>query len=419
MNYEEALSYIHSISWLGSRPGLSRTRELLDSLGDPQKELKFIHIAGTNGKGSVAAMLSSVLTDAGYRTGLYTSPFIDRFNERIKLNGADIPDAALAELTERIRPHAEAMSDHPTEFELITALAFMYFAQEKCDIVVLEAGMGGELDSTNVIDVPELAILTSISLDHTAILGDTIEKIAATKAGIIKEGGDVVCAAADEAAKNVVFAHAERKKAFIYLPEYDKIEVKEHTVDGYRLDYKSMKDIHLALTGSYQAQNAAVVLRCIEVLNDKGWNIPVSAIKSGLSHVVWPARFEILRREPLFIVDGGHNPQGIRSTLNTLDQLLPEQKLNVIFGVMRDKSYNEMLALLRPYAYRLFAVTPDNPRALKADELAKAAEAAGIMSSYYESIPDAIDAASARGERPTLALGSLFMSGEIRRYFGK
>lgn len=416
MTYNEALNYIHSISWLGSRPGLSRTRELLNKLGNPQNDLRFIHIAGTNGKGSVAAMLSSILVCSGYKTGLYTSPFIERFNERIRINGNDIPDDRLAELTEYIRPYAEEMSDHPTEFELITALAFVYFAQEKCDIVVLEAGMGGELDSTNVIDVPELAVLTQIGLDHTAVLGDTIEKIAQTKAGIIKQNGCVVCAATDKTAKSVIYDCAKAKKAFIYAPEYDKMIVNSHTIDGFTLEYGQLKDIRLPLTGSYQPMNAAVVLKCAEVLEEKGWNITQKSILEGLTATKWPARFEVLSKNPLFIVDGGHNPQGIKSTLDTLNELLPKTRVNVIFGVMRDKSYGEMLELLEPYVQKLFAVTPDNPRALPADELAQCAKSTGINSKAYESIKGAIDDAINEG-RPTIALGSLYMSGEIRGYF--
>ena len=192
MTYEEALSYIHSICWKGSKLGLDRTRELLGKLNDPQKELKFIHIAGTNGKGSTAAMLSSILEEAGYRVGLYTSPFINRFNERMQVNHQPIPDEELAALTEYVRPHADAMADSPTEFELITALAMVWFARRQCDIVVLEVGMGGELDSTNIIDVPEAAVIAAMGLDHVKELGPTMADIARAKAGIIKEGGRVV-----------------------------------------------------------------------------------------------------------------------------------------------------------------------------------------------------------------------------------
>lgn len=201
MNYSQALRYIHSVSWLGSRPGLSRTKELLGKLGNPEDKLKFIHIAGTNGKGSVASMLSYILTQAGYKTGLYTSPFINRFNERIKINNIDISDDELAYFTEKIQPLAQSMADPPTEFEIITCLALDYFLYNGCDIAILETGLGGELDSTNAIPVPELSVITSISFDHTAILGDTIEQIASAKAGIIKEGGDVVISANDEQRK--------------------------------------------------------------------------------------------------------------------------------------------------------------------------------------------------------------------------
>ena len=237
MNYEEALEYIHHVSWTGVKPGLSRTFELLDRMGNPQKQLKFVHIAGTNGKGSTAAMTASILEKSGYRTGLYTSPFIHRFNERMQVNGESITDEELAELTEWIRPMAETMEDSPTEFELITALAMEFFRRQVCDIVVLEVGMGGELDSTNVIDTPEMAVITAIGLDHTAELGDTLGKIASAKGGIIKACGDVVIYPQAEEAEIVLKQMAEEKYCHVFQPDFSAITPVSETLSGQTFDY--------------------------------------------------------------------------------------------------------------------------------------------------------------------------------------
>ncbi len=416
MNYNEALNYIHSISWLGSKPGLSRTNELLKLLGDPHKKLKFIHIAGTNGKGSVAAMLSGILTEAGYKTGLYTSPYIERFNERMRINGLDISDDDLCRLTEMIKTYAESMTDHPTEFELITCLAMKFFCEQKCDIVVLETGLGGELDSTNVIDTPELAIITSISFDHTSVLGDTIEEIAAAKAGIIKGNGKVVCCGDNHEAQVVLNKVIEQNSALQYLPKYDKIDITEYNISGYRFTYDGM-ELELPLVGSYQMMNAAIVLRATEVLKENGWNISNKAIREGLKNTKWIARFEVLSTSPLFIVDGGHNPQGIDAAADTINKLLTNEKLTFIFGVMADKDHEYMLSVIAPLAKRIITVTPDNPRALSAENAAVEARKFGINAISAENIQDAVDMALEYDDSPIIALGSLYMCGDIRRSF--
>lgn len=415
MNYNKALEYIHNISWLGSKPGLSRTRELLSLMGNPHDKLRFIHIAGTNGKGSVAAMLSYILSSAGYKTGLYTSPYIDRFNERIRINNIDIPDEELCELVTKIRPLADSLQDHPTEFELITCLAFQYFFEQKCDIVILETGLGGELDSTNVIGCPEAAVLTSINYDHTGILGNTIEEIALAKAGIIKENSSVVIYGDNEDANKIIFSQINEKKALAYMPDYDKINIRSYSIDGYDIRYDNLK-IRLPLIGCYQTKNAALVLKVLEVLRDKGWAIPDSAITDGFSNTRWNARFEVLTKDPIFIVDGGHNPQGINAAIDTIKRLFPDEKMTFIFGVMADKDYELMLELLAPYVKTLLAVTPDNPRALEADLLSNSAKKHGIESSSFKTIKSAIDYAFNHASTPIIALGSLYMSGDIRKY---
>lgn len=421
MTYEEALSYIHSICWKGSKLGLDRTRELLGKLDDPQKELKFIHIAGTNGKGSTAAMLSSILEEAGYRVGLYTSPFINRFNERMQVNHQPIPDEELAALTEYVRPHADAMADSPTEFELITALAMVWFARQKCDIVVLEVGMGGELDSTNIIDVPEAAVIAAMGLDHVKELGPTMADIARAKAGIIKEGGRVVSYGGNPEADEVIAAVCRARNASLCQPDFSAIVPGDFSLEGQTFSYKGWRGLRIPLVGAYQMNNAAVVLETVEVLRQRGWNISDEAVRQGLEDTRWPARFEVLRRDPVFIVDGGHNPHGIRATAESLRRLFPGRKITFVTGVMADKDVEHILGLIVPLADQFFTVRPDNPRAMDAGELARRIEAMGAKATACASVRDGVDRAI-QAEGPhgvACALGSLYMSGEVRSCFGK
>ena len=421
MTYEEALSYIHSICWKGSKLGLDRTRELLGKLNDPQKELKFIHIAGTNGKGSTAAMLSSILEEAGYRVGLYTSPFINRFNERMQVNHQPIPDEELAALTEYVRPHADAMADSPTEFELITALAMVWFARQKCDIVVLEVGMGGELDSTNIIDVPEAAVIAAMGMDHVKELGPTMADIARAKAGIIKEGGRVVSYGGNPEADEVIAAVCRARNASLCQPDFSAIVPGDFGLEGQTFSYKGWRVLRIPLVGAYQMNNAAVVLETVEVLRQRGWSVSDEAVRQGLADTRWPARFEVLRRDPVFIVDGGHNPHGIRATAESLSRLFPGRKITFVTGVMADKDVEHILGLIVPLADQFFTVRPDNPRAMDAGELARRIEAMGAKATACASVRDGVDRAI-QAEGPhgvACALGSLYMSGEVRSCFGK
>lgn len=312
MNYESALEYIHAVQWAGHKPGLSRTRTLLAALGDPHKKLRFVHVAGTNGKGSTAAMLASCLQAAGYRVGLYTSPFINRFNERIQVNGEQIPDDALVRLVERVRPAADAMADVPTEFEIITALGMLWFAEEKCDIVVLEVGLGGTLDSTNVIDPPECAVITALGMDHVKELGPTIADIAAAKAGIIKPGSPVVSYGGVPEADAVIARVAKEQNAPLTVVDLSRLKVEGGDLDAVTFDFDGLDGVRLPLIGSYQPKNAALAITALRVLRGRGWNIPDSAIRTGLEQVSWPGRFELLRHSPAFLLDGSHNAHGMR-----------------------------------------------------------------------------------------------------------
>lgn len=425
MTYDEALAYIHSVCWKGSRPGLERITELCRRLGDPQKRLKFIHVTGTNGKGSTCAMLDSVLREAGYKTGLFTSPYVKFFNERMQVGGQNVSNERLAYVTSLVKPHADAMADSPTEFELITAIAFELFALENCEIVILEAGMGGRLDSTNIIDESILSVITGVALEHTEYLGDTLEKIAFEKANIIKKGCPILYGGLDAKengdAYRVIQDHAISKNSSLFIVDYDRLKVKEATLDGTLLDYKEFKDIRLSLLGLYQPQNCAKVLEIITLLRSLGLTIDDTAVRNGLLSARWPARFEKLMEEPLVLYDGAHNPDGVGVASRTLTHYFGTQKLNILTGVMADKDHPLMVSMLAPLAKKVFTVTPDNPRALDAKALSAEFEAYGIRAEAFEKLPEAVHTAireSRESKTPLICLGSLYMYGEITDAMG-
>lgn len=416
MSYEETLRYIHSVKWQGSKPGLSRTRELLEALGNPEKALKFVHIAGTNGKGSTAAMIASVLRKAGYKTGLYTSPYIIRFNERIQVNGEHISDRDLEDLMEEIRPFADAMDDPPTEFEIITALGMKYFLNKKCDIVVLEVGLGGELDSTNVIDTPEVAVITAIGLDHMAQLGSTTAEIAAAKAGIIKEGGDLVVYPGEKDVEDILKKTCAERHTRLHKTDFSRLTIHHVNLDEVSFDFVPYYNIRLPLVGTYQPYNAAVAVTVLEVMRRKGYQITDGDILGGLNSVCWPGRFEVLRRNPVFILDGAHNPHGIAATFESLKNHFGNKKLIFLVGVMADKDVSGMMGTIVAMAKSFITVTPHNPRAMPAESLAKLLSAYGIPTKAYSRIEDGVAEAvrQAGKDGVVVALGSLYFSGDIR-----
>ena len=418
MSIETTLEYIHKTTWLGSKPGLSRTTELLEKLGNPHKSLKFVHVAGTNGKGSTCSFLASVLQKAGYKTGLYTSPYINFFNERMKINGNCISDSELEHFTDIIRPHADAMEDSPTEFELITALAMKYFADNKCDIVVLEVGMGGELDSTNVIDTPECAVITAVGLDHTAFLGDTLSKVASAKAGIIK-GGSVVCYEQSGDAYEVIKKACEDKKATLVTPDFTEIKNLKSDIFGSTFDYKNYKNLHICLAGSYQPLNAVTALTALEVLSEKGYNIKEEHIRAGFEETLWAGRFEILGKNPVFILDGAHNPHGMTAAANSLKALFPDKKIVFVTGAMADKDIAGMYSLIVPIADVFYTTTPENPRSMPKEQLANEIRKLGGKAEYADDFEDAIKKAltKAGNSGVVAALGSLYFSSDIRNAY--
>ena len=419
VTYQEAIDYINGVRWLGSKPGLARITELLARLGDPQKKLRFVHIAGTNGKGSCAAMTASVLRAAGYRTGLFTSPYLWRFNERMQLNGRPIEDDSLAAITEKIKPHAEAMEDHPTEFEMMTAAALLWYAEEKADIVVLEVGLGGRFDATNVIKAPEVSVIMNIGLDHTEILGDTLAKIAFEKAGIIKPGCPCVLYQQSEEVENVVRQICAERAAPLRIADFSAIRPEFDSLEGQVFTYKK-EPYAIPLLGAHQMKNAAVVIEAAEALRERGWRIEQDALEHGLYAVSWPARFELLREEPPFVVDGGHNVQCAETVADNLRRYFPDRRRILLIGVLRDKDYRGMLDLLAPAADAFVCVTPDSPRALPAEELAEELRRYGkpvtACASIREGVSEAQDQAG--DEAMVCAVGSLYMAGEIRYCMG-
>lgn len=422
MTGQEAIAYIENYTWSTTRLGLDRTKELLSKLGNPEKKLKFIHITGSNGKGSTCAILDSVLREAGYTTGLYTSPYIVSFNERIQVNGVSITDDELAEITERVRTIADAMEDHPSQFELVTAIAMLYFLEKKCDIVVLEVGMGGALDSTNAIDAPEVAVFANIGLEHTEYLGDTIEKIAATKGGIIKTGCDVVMYDGDPKATSVIRDICAEKNVPMHMADFSRMAEINHALTGQKLVWSGFPgtnapiELVCPLLGKHQQHNLAVALTVIETLLTRGYNIPAVAVLKGVEKVKWPARFEVLSTSPLFILDGGHNPQCAEAMAAILDDYLPGVKVTFLMGVLADKDYEAMLDSVCPHAARFICVTPDSPRALSSVDLAHTIRKRGIEAFSCEDVPRAILEVQ-RYREPIIAFGSLYMSGAVLKCF--
>ncbi len=422
MTYQEALTYIHSISWRGSKPGLERISGMMEQLGNVQEDLKFIHIAGTNGKGSVSAMLSSVLTVAGYRTGLFISPYIMRFNERMQVNGMPISDEELAEIITEVQPVAESMAERPTEFEIITAAAFVWFARQKCDIVVLETGLGGRLDATNLITKNVCAVITNLGMDHTEYLGNTLGEIAGEKCGILKPGCPVVAYRSAPEAMKVIRARAKELECPVRTADFGKIKALSADLQGQTFQYKQFPELTVHLLGAHQLKNAAVALETVSVLRKAGWEIPDEAVVQGMDATRWPGRFEVLQDNPLVIVDGAHNPQGVESLIAAVKEYLPGQHIVCVTGVLADKDWKPMMDRLKTVVSDFVAVTPDSPRALGNVRLARyltdREHWVSVADDVEKGLTGALERAKATGGM-VLACGSLYMAADVRRFFGR
>lgn len=415
MTYSEALAFIHRTDWKGSRLGLERIRELLHRLGDPQKRLSFVHVAGTNGKGSVSCMLASVLTAAGYRTGLFTSPFLVEFRERICIDLEMITEAELVECVGEICSHVEAMQDAPTEFELMTALAFWYFAKKGCDVVVCEVGLGGELDSTNVIEKPLLSVITSIGLDHVRELGDSIRQIARAKAGILKHGAPALFAEPENrAAEEEIRRRADLLGVCLETVDQSRLAVTKSDLTGTEFSVSGHGSLCIRLLGSYQPRNALTVVSACEILVREGLRIPEDALQSGLLSARWPGRFEALSLSPAVILDGAHNLHGALALRASLSRYFGEEgRVVALCAVMADKDYGALFSALQGAVQSLYAVTPaGHERALDAKKLAAVCGELFPSAVACDSVADGARAALSEAQRcglPLVVFGSLYL----------
>ena len=417
MNIDQAVNYIHSLYRPGTKPGLHRIRALLALLGNPEKALKFVHIAGTNGKGSTAAMTASILCKAGYKAGMFTSPFIYRFHERIQMDGQQISDEKLLPLILKVKALAETMEEMPTEFEFVTALAMEYYRNEKCPIVVLEVGMGGLNDATNAIPAPEVAVITNIGLDHTDALGDTLEKIAANKAGIIKSGCTAVVYRGSEGVEKVYEDVCGQLNVPLKKADFAGLQLHSHDLFGQVFDCGARKNITLPLLGDHQLHNAAVVLGVVDALKERGWDIREEHVYEGMRDVRWPGRFDIVSRDPLFIIDGGHNPQCIEALVTNIRDYLAGRRIIVLTGVLADKDYGDMYRPVMQWAEQFVCITPDNPRRLPAAELAEHLGRVGAKATACETVEEGVKLALelAGKDGVVLSFGSLYAIGDIHK----
>ncbi len=426
MTYEEARAFIAETSTYGYRLGLDCIREMLKRLGNPQDSLRFIHIAGTNGKGSTLAYISTVLKEAGYRVGRYSSPAVYSYRERIQVNEENISREDLARLTERIYCTGKEMVAegllHPTCFEVETVLAFLYFQEQNCDLVVLETGMGGLTDATNVVYTTLVSVLTSISMDHMGFLGDTLEEIATMKAGIIKPDTRVVSARQQPEAEAVIERTCRERGCDCRTVQEEKLRDVKYGVISQSFSYKQYDKLTISLAGVHQILNAALAVEAVEALGELGYSVSEEALRRGLVNTIWNGRFTILEEKPLFILDGAHNRDAADRLRETLEQCFPHGRLIYIMGVLADKEYDYMASVLAPLAACIFTVmTPDNPRALPAEDLAKAVKPYNPHVQAAGSLPQAVKMAreAAGPEDVLVAFGSLSYLGELERVVRK
>lgn len=421
MNYKETIKYIEYTENQKRQTNNSRMKSLMAGLGNPQDKLAFIHVGGTNGKGSCVSSLSSILKEANYKVGTYTSPHLIKYEERIAVNGSCISQKDFIKYASIIKEKANKLNLKPTVFEKLTAIAFMYFNDKKCDVVVLEVGLGGRLDATNIIKKPILSILMNIGLEHTEVLGDTIEKIAKEKAGIIKTNSDVICYYSNPKAIKVFKEVAKEKKSNIYVIKNSDIKIKKEGIKAQVFDYKDIKNIKLNLLGKHQFYNGAVIVEACLLLNKKGYHISTKNIKDGLLNTTWDARLSILNKEPLFILDGAHNPQCANALKDSLPKILGKKKAIILCGMLKDKDYKSTMKMLIPFAKEFVCITPDSYRALKADDLKEYLISKKQIATSAKSINGGIKLSLSKAKKNDviIALGSLYLAGTIKEIFDK
>lgn len=420
MTFCEALDYIHSLLKFGIHPGLSRMDTLLQILGNPHKNIKCVHVAGTNGKGSTSTAISNVLIEAGYNVGLYTSPYVTDFLERVQYNGKPIDKELFSQCVEIIKPEIEKMSADGaqiTEFEALTATAFLCFSKLNVDVLVLEVGLGGRLDATNIIDTPLVNVITSLSLDHTGVLGDTIEQIATEKCGTIKPNGTLVCSYNQpESAMNVIKTICNEKSNSVIVPDESSVSIKKQDIFGTHFIYNK-QEYHISMSGAHQVQNMTTVIEAVNVLKEKGYNITEQNIKDGIDKTILPARVEVISKKPLVILDGGHNEDGAKAFYEAVKECFDSnKKLFVVAGMMNDKAVEESLKPLISKADTFVAVTPENARAMKAEVLSEIAKKYChnvICCDNANSSLDLIKSELAENDM-LFVVGSLYLAGEVR-----
>ncbi len=423
MKYEDALEFIHGATRVGSRD-FSRIGRMLEIIGNPQKKLRFVHVAGTNGKGSTATMTANVLINSGYKTGLFVSPYVVDFRERIQLDGRLIPKEELAAAVERLIPSFEQTKREVgecTEFEVVTAIALWYYAQKGCDIVVLEAGIGGLTDKTNVIDAPEVAVITSVSFDHTNILGDTLAEIAGQKSGIIKPGCSVALyGALPEEAKAVLLEKCRQTGITPNIPDLSRLEIERMDGSGSDIVYKSNR-YHIPLVGRHQVLNALTVISVCEELEKKGYNIGYPNVRDAIAATSFVGRCETVREKPLCIIDGAHNIDGARALCGVIDEVMGDRRVTVVMGMLEDKDYEPSISMVAARADRFIAVRPDSFRSLDPERTAEIARRfckdVAVIEKPSEGAEYAVG--TAREDEVIIACGSLYMIGEVKEALSK
>lgn len=419
IDYDQACCILESVSKFGSRPGLDNITRLCKLLGNPQDKLRFVHVAGSNGKGSTSVMVSSILQAAGYKTGLYLSPYLNDYRDSFYINGEQISQSAFADIILSVYDQAKRMAEedeYATEFEILTAAAFLWFYQNDCDIVVLEAGMGGLLDATNVVNTTLVSALTAITLDHTSFLGDTIEKITEQKCGIIKQGGATVCyPKLEQESLEIITETAQVKGNRLIIPDIVQVEITRSDFDGIEFKYRG-ENMHVSLPGRHQAMNAITAIETVNALNQNNdFTVSESAIKSGIHNAFLPARQQVLSRDPLILLDGAHNLQGIQSLANSINHLIRHKHIIVVMGMLKDKQYERSIEIMAKLCNQFIAVRPDNPRALNLQIAAKTAKQYCKYVSEYDDPIEGLKAAKASCPKDgaVVICGSLYLAGKI------
>ena len=422
MLYEEARVYLEHVSKYGSVLGLESIRHLMEELGNPQNELQVIHIAGTNGKGSILAYVSTVLQCAGWKVGRYISPTVMEYLERFQIDGEYMPKEVLLPIVEEVKWAAERMQmkgmPYPTVFEIETAIAFVYFARENCDYVVLETGLGGRLDATNIVKNTKVCVFASISMDHMAVLGNTLAEITEEKAGILKTESVAVSYPQTEEVRKILQQKADEKNIPLWLADKEQVVVQKEELGSQNFSYKEFRDVEIQLTGRNQIENAITALEVIRALRNQNVSIPDEAIYQGMRRTVWPGRFQVLEVSPLVIVDGAHNEDATRRLAENIQTYLQGRPIIGVMGVFKDKAYKTIIEIMQPYLEYVYTIDlPNKDRTLDRRELARALKAQGISAEDCESVEKALRKAkeSAKDGQAVLIFGSLSYLGEVIR----